>query len=64
MINVIREPLIFEISSPGKSGVRLPALDVPENRLPWKLCLSGQTLRDSRKCRKQKSPGILPVFHR
>ncbi len=30
MINVIREPLIFEISSPGKSGVRLPALDVPE----------------------------------
>ncbi|MDI6849505.1 MAG: aminomethyl-transferring glycine dehydrogenase subunit GcvPB [Candidatus Saccharicenans sp.] len=32
MINVIREPLIFEISSPGKSGVRLPALDVPEKR--------------------------------
>lgn len=30
MINVIREPLIFEISSPGKSGFRLPALDVPE----------------------------------
>lgn len=30
MINVIREPLIFEISSPGKSGIRLPALDVPE----------------------------------
>ncbi|MGQ9800916.1 MAG: aminomethyl-transferring glycine dehydrogenase subunit GcvPB [Candidatus Saccharicenans sp.] len=30
MINVIREPLIFEISSPGKTGTRLPALDVPE----------------------------------
>ncbi|MBC7348352.1 MAG: aminomethyl-transferring glycine dehydrogenase subunit GcvPB [Candidatus Aminicenantes bacterium] len=30
MINLIREPLIFEISSPGKTGTRLPALDVPE----------------------------------
>ncbi len=31
MINVIREPLIFEISSPGKTAFRLPPLDVPEN---------------------------------
>jgi glycine dehydrogenase subunit 2 len=30
MIKEIREPLIFEISSPGKRAGRLPALDVPE----------------------------------
>lgn len=30
MINVIREPLIFEISSPGKAAIKLPELDVPE----------------------------------
>ena len=30
MIKEIREPLIFEISSPGKRSARLPALDVPE----------------------------------
>ncbi len=28
------EPLIFELSSPGRSGVHLPALDVPESPLP------------------------------
>ncbi|HEX9117744.1 MAG TPA: aminomethyl-transferring glycine dehydrogenase subunit GcvPB [Anaerolineae bacterium] len=28
------EPLIYEISRPGRSGVRLPALDVPEATLP------------------------------
>jgi len=32
MINVIREPLIFEISSPGKTAVRLPELDIPEKK--------------------------------
>jgi glycine dehydrogenase subunit 2 len=32
MINVIREPLIFEISSPGKTAVKLPELDVPEKK--------------------------------
>jgi len=32
MINVIREPLIFEISSPGKTAVKLPELDVPETK--------------------------------
>jgi len=32
MINIIREPLIFEISSPGKTAVRLPELDVPEKK--------------------------------
>ncbi len=30
MIKEIREPLVFEISSPGKRAARLPALDVPE----------------------------------
>ncbi len=30
MIREIREPLVFEISAPGKRAVRLPALDVPE----------------------------------
>ncbi len=28
------EPLIFELSVPGRKGVRLPALDVPESELP------------------------------
>ncbi len=32
MIKVIREPLIFEISSPGKIALRLPELDVPETK--------------------------------
>jgi len=32
MINIIREPLIFEISSPGKTAVRLPEMDVPEKK--------------------------------
>jgi glycine dehydrogenase subunit 2 len=32
MINIIREPLIFEISSEGKTGVRLPESDVPEKK--------------------------------
>jgi glycine dehydrogenase subunit 2 len=32
MINVIREPLIFEISSPGKSAFKVPELDVPEKK--------------------------------
>ena len=27
---MIREPLIFEISAPGKKGFSLPELDVPE----------------------------------
>ncbi|MGB9893141.1 MAG: aminomethyl-transferring glycine dehydrogenase subunit GcvPB [Candidatus Saccharicenans sp.] len=35
MINVIREPLIFEISSPGKTAVRLPELDIPERKDLW-----------------------------
>ena len=30
MIKEIREPLIFEISGPGKRAGELPALDVPE----------------------------------
>ncbi len=30
MIKEVREPLIFEISSPGKRAGRLPVLDVPE----------------------------------
>ena len=32
MINVIREPLIFEISSPGKTAFKVPELDVPEKK--------------------------------
>jgi len=32
MIKEIREPLIFEISAPGKKASLLPALDVPEKR--------------------------------
>ncbi len=28
------EPLIFELSSPGREGVKPPALDVPESELP------------------------------
>ena len=32
MINIIREPLIFEISSEGKTGIRLPESDVPEKK--------------------------------
>ncbi|MDD8020326.1 MAG: aminomethyl-transferring glycine dehydrogenase subunit GcvPB [Acidobacteriota bacterium] len=32
MINAIREPLIFEISSPGKTAFKVPALDVPEKK--------------------------------
>ena len=32
MINVIREPLIFEISSPGKTAFKVPVLDVPEKK--------------------------------
>jgi len=34
------EPLIYELSSPGRSGTRPPALDVPESALP------GDLLRD------------------
>mgnify|MGYP001060061187 CR=1 FL=1 len=30
MIKEIREPLVFEISAPGKRGAELPAADVPE----------------------------------
>ncbi|MFA4925051.1 MAG: aminomethyl-transferring glycine dehydrogenase subunit GcvPB [Candidatus Aminicenantales bacterium] len=32
MTKVSREPLIFEISSPGKTAFKLPALDVPEKK--------------------------------
>jgi glycine dehydrogenase subunit 2 len=32
MIKEIREPLIFEISAPGKRASELPALDVPERK--------------------------------
>jgi glycine dehydrogenase subunit 2 len=32
MTNVNREPLIFEISSPGKTAFKVPALDVPEKK--------------------------------
>jgi glycine cleavage system protein P-like pyridoxal-binding family len=28
------EPLLFELSSPGRTGYRLPDLDVPESVLP------------------------------
>ncbi len=31
------EPLIFELSVPGRKGVRLPDLDVPESELPSEL---------------------------
>jgi len=41
MIKEIREPLIFEVSSPGKRAARLPALDVPEK----KDVLAGVSLR-------------------
>ena len=33
-IHTRTEPLIFELSSPGRMGVRLPELDVPESPLP------------------------------
>jgi glycine dehydrogenase subunit 2 len=42
MIKEIREPLIFEVSSPGKRAGELPPLDVPEA----KDLLSGVPLRD------------------
>jgi glycine dehydrogenase subunit 2 len=32
MIKEIREPLIFELGAPGKSGATLPPLDVPEKK--------------------------------
>ncbi len=32
MIKEIREPLIFEVSEPGKRAVELPPLDVPESK--------------------------------
>ncbi|MGB9765052.1 MAG: aminomethyl-transferring glycine dehydrogenase subunit GcvPB [Candidatus Saccharicenans sp.] len=32
MINLVREPLIFEISSPGKRAINWPELDVPETK--------------------------------
>ena len=28
------EPLIYELSSPGREGVKPPKLDVPESALP------------------------------
>jgi glycine dehydrogenase subunit 2 len=31
------EPPLFELSAPGKVGVNLPALDVPEAALPTEL---------------------------
>jgi glycine dehydrogenase subunit 2 len=41
MTREIREPLLFEISAPGKTGVELPPLDVPESAE----ALSGVVLR-------------------
>jgi len=41
MTNISHEPLIFELSSPGKTAFKLPALDVPEK----KDLLSGVPLR-------------------
>ena len=32
----IMEPTIFELSSPGRLGVKMPASDVPETALPPK----------------------------
>lgn len=32
----IIEPTIFELSSPGRRGVKMPASDVPETALPPK----------------------------
>ncbi|HZY45457.1 MAG TPA: aminomethyl-transferring glycine dehydrogenase subunit GcvPB, partial [Anaerolineae bacterium] len=34
------EPLIYEISSPGRCGVEMPASDVPETDLPKDLLRS------------------------
>lgn len=59
MINVIREPLIFEISSPGKTAFKVPVLDVPEKKSFWLACLCGQTLKVFQKFQKLKLPGIL-----
>jgi len=42
MIKEIREPLVFELSSPGKRAGRLPALDVPEDPK----ALAGAALRE------------------
>ncbi len=42
MINVIREPLIFEISSPGKTAFKVPEPDVPGQ----KDVLAGVALRE------------------
>lgn len=36
-----REPLIYEISSPGRCGVDLPQSDVPETDIPAELCRTG-----------------------
>ena len=52
------EPLIFEISSPGRRAVFLPELDVPEAKLPeellrqvkpmnWARCFSSEKRRTS-----------------
>jgi len=47
MINVIREPLIFEISSPGKTAFKVPELDVPEKKSFWPTYRFGRTLKVS-----------------
>ncbi len=48
----VKEPLIFELSSPGRRGVRLGPLDVPEE--PLDALIPAEALRD-------EGPGILGV---
>jgi len=40
----MREPIIFEISRKGREGVSLPACDVPQTKIPARLCRSELTL--------------------
>ena len=38
------EPLIFELSKPGRRGTTVPAVDVPETEIPADLCRDGLAL--------------------
>ena len=37
MVSMAVEPLIFELSKPGRRGVRYPEPDVPETPLPERI---------------------------
>ena len=43
-----QEPLIYEISSPGRCGVDMPQPDVPETAIPAELCRANWACRNCR----------------